>query len=55
MIGRIATPLALTLIMATQVLAASPAEQRGKTFVLTNCARCHAIDRELQPVPAGCR
>ena len=50
MIGRIATPLALTLIMATQVLAASPAEQRGKTFVLTNCARCHSIDR-VSPSP----
>ena len=45
-----ATPLALTLIMATQVLAASPAEQRGKTFALTNCARCHAIDR-VSPSP----
>jgi mono/diheme cytochrome c family protein len=50
MIGRIATPLALTLIMTTQVLAASPAEQRGKTFVLTNCARCHSIDR-VSPSP----
>lgn len=50
MIGQLATPLALTLIMATQVLAASPAEQRGKTFVLTNCARCHAIDR-VSPSP----
>ena len=46
----LATPLALTLIMATQVLAASPAEQRGKTFALTNCARCHAIDR-VSPSP----
>jgi mono/diheme cytochrome c family protein len=26
-------------------LAASPAEQRGRTFALTNCARCHSIDR----------
>ena len=50
MIGRIATPLALTLIMTTQVLAAPPAEQRGKTFVLTNCARCHSIDR-VSPSP----
>ena len=50
MIGRIATPLALTLITATQVLAASPAEQRGKTFVLNNCARCHSIDR-VSPSP----
>ena len=50
MIGRIATALALALITATQVMAASPAEQRGKTFVLTNCARCHAIDR-VSPSP----
>src|SRR6266403_5156296 len=33
------------LIMMTPVLAASPAEQRGKTFALNNCARCHSIDR----------
>lgn len=25
--------------------AQSPAEQRGLTFVRTNCARCHAIDK----------
>jgi cytochrome c len=50
MIGRIATALALALITATQVMAASPAEQRGKTFVLTNCARCHSIDR-VSPSP----
>ncbi len=34
-----------TLILITPALAASPAEQRGKTFVLNNCARCHSIDR----------
>ena len=50
MIGRIATALALALITATQVMAASPAEHRGKTFVLTNCARCHSIDR-VSPSP----
>ena len=50
MIGRIATALALALITATQVMAASPAEQRGKTFVLNNCARCHSIDR-VSPSP----
>lgn len=50
MIGRIATPLALTLITATSALAASPAEQRGKTFVLNNCARCHSIDK-VSPSP----
>src|SRR6202171_5420898 len=36
------------LIMVTPALAASPAEQRGKTFALTNCARCHSIDRVTQ-------
>ena len=48
MIGRILTPLALTLITLTQAVAASPDEQRGKTFALNNCARCHAIDRVNQ-------
>jgi mono/diheme cytochrome c family protein len=28
----------------------SPAEQRGQTFVRTNCARCHAIDK-VSPSP----
>src|SRR5258705_11430031 len=37
-----------TLILMTPVLAASPAEQRGKTFALNNCARCHSIDRASQ-------
>jgi cytochrome c len=31
--------------LITPVLAASPAEQRGKTFALNNCAKCHSIDR----------
>ena len=35
----------VTLLLMTPALAASPAEQRGKTFALTNCARCHSIDR----------
>src|SRR5438046_10508922 len=35
----------VTLMLTTPALAASPAEQRGKTFALTNCARCHSIDR----------
>jgi cytochrome c len=33
------------LMLTTPALAASPAEQRGKTYALTNCARCHSIDR----------
>lgn len=35
--------LALTLMVPA--LAASPAEQRGKTFAINNCARCHAVER----------
>ena len=35
----------VTLMLTTPALAASPAEQRGKTYALTNCARCHSIDR----------
>jgi len=40
--------LGFVLFMSTPVLAASPAEQRGKTFALTNCARCHSVDRVTQ-------
>src|SRR5260370_5002191 len=36
------------LLMMSPALAMSPAEQRGKTFALTNCARCHSIDRVTQ-------
>jgi cytochrome c len=50
MIGRIWLPLALALITVTQAEAASPAEQRGKTFALNNCARCHSIDK-VTPSP----
>jgi|SRR6187200_1794600 len=28
----------------------SPAEQRGRTFAMANCARCHAIDK-VSPSP----
>ena len=37
-----------TLMLMNPALAASPAEQRGKTFALNNCARCHSIDRVSQ-------
>ena len=50
MIERILALLALALISLTPAGAASPDEQRGKTFALTNCARCHAIDR-VSPSP----
>ncbi|QWG17110.1 cytochrome c [Bradyrhizobium sediminis] len=33
------------LMLTGPALAASPAEQRGRAFALTNCARCHSIDR----------
>jgi cytochrome c len=45
MIGRILMPLVLTLITLTPAAAASPREQRGKTFALNNCAKCHSIDK----------
>lgn len=48
MIGQMFSTLAFSLIMLTQAVAASPAEQRGKTFALNNCARCHSIDRVTQ-------
>ena len=38
----------LMLMLATPALAMSPAEQRGKTFALANCARCHSVDRASQ-------
>src|SRR6476619_8510187 len=36
------------LLMIGPALAMSPAEQRGKTFALNNCARCHSIDKVSQ-------
>jgi cytochrome c len=33
------------IVIMSPALATSPAEQRGKTFALTNCAKCHSIDR----------
>jgi mono/diheme cytochrome c family protein len=37
--------LALVLALVTPALAISPAEQRGRNFARTNCAKCHSIDR----------
>ena len=48
MTRRILGLIGLTFIALTPSLAASPDEQRGKTFALNNCARCHAIDRVSQ-------
>jgi cytochrome c len=38
----------ITLLLMASALAASPAEQRGKKYALTNCARCHSVDRVTQ-------
>jgi cytochrome c len=35
----------VTLVLMAPALAASPAEQRGKTYAIHNCAQCHSIDR----------
>jgi cytochrome c len=37
--------LAATLVMTGSALAITPAEQRGKNFVVTNCSRCHSVDK----------
>ena len=50
MIGRILMPLAFALVTLAPAMAASPQEQRGKTFALNNCAKCHAIDK-VSPSP----
>jgi len=42
--------LAATLVMTGSALAITPAEQRGKNFVVTNCSRCHSIDK-VTPSP----
>ena len=50
MLPRVLYPALVTLMLTTQALAMSPAEQRGKTFALANCARCHSVDR-VTPSP----
>ena len=40
--------IAFALLTANPAFAASPAEQRGKTFALNNCARCHSVDLATQ-------
>ena len=50
MIGRIFVSLALMLVTLKPAVAASPQEQRGRTFAMNNCARCHSIDR-VSPSP----
>ncbi len=50
MIGRILLPLAFTFVLLTPAIGASPQEQRGRTFALNNCAKCHSIDK-VSPSP----
>lgn len=45
MLGSIFRQLIVGLALTTAAFATSPAERRGKIFALTNCARCHSIDR----------
>ena len=42
--------LASTLALTNSALAITPAEQRGKNFVVTNCSRCHSVDK-VSPSP----
>jgi cytochrome c len=42
--------IAVTMAMVTSAAALSPSEQRGKTFVITNCSRCHSVDK-VTPSP----
>jgi cytochrome c len=45
MLQSTARQVLLALMLTTSALAASPSEQRGRTFALNNCARCHSIDK----------
>ncbi|RTL50692.1 MAG: cytochrome c [Bradyrhizobiaceae bacterium] len=47
-LGGIAALTTTISFLMTPAMAASPSEMRGKRFALTNCARCHAIDRVSQ-------
>jgi len=40
-----ATRIGAILIMTGAVHAATPSEQRGRSFAITNCARCHSISK----------
>jgi cytochrome c len=42
--------LAAILLTTNAALAITPAEQRGKTFVVTNCSKCHSVDK-VTPSP----
>jgi cytochrome c len=50
MTERIVAALVFAIITLTPAAAASPEQQRGKTYALNNCARCHSIDK-VSPSP----
>ena len=35
----------VTLMLTTSAMAASPAEQRGRSYALHHCGKCHSVDR----------
>ena len=37
--------IALLLLPNAAMAQSSPSEQRGQTFVIANCSKCHAIDK----------
>jgi len=45
MLGCIFRQFIVAAALTMPALAASPAEQRGKAYAQSHCARCHAIDR----------
>ncbi|WP_454630109.1 c-type cytochrome [Bradyrhizobium cenepequi] len=48
MLQSAARQIFVALMLTTSALAASPSEQRGRTFALNNCARCHSVDKVTQ-------
>jgi cytochrome c len=44
--------IAIGVVMMTSAVAASPGEQRGRTFAITHCARCHSITK-VGPSPVA--
>jgi cytochrome c len=44
-IGSIVALMICVSATLAQTMTLSPAEQRGRNFVSTNCARCHSIDK----------
>lgn len=48
MLIRFLYSVAIAAVLTTPAFALTPAEQRGKNYALTNCARCHSIDHVTQ-------